>query len=123
MALEYFGEEQIRDLVTRLTRVTITGQLQWAQNDNSDFSFVTSLPTSIITLTSRDRDDLAPHILAVFTHEPKLLQEIDSSHLNAPLADDIADLYLLIKRKTLKLDAVARQILDDLDKLGNEPPF
>lgn len=129
MAIEYFSEEQITQLVNRLTELTNRGVLDWRSLQESEYRFATRAKNNMFSISSRDSDDLAPHILKVFLVEggkPREIQTIDSQHdVETEAADLIEELYQLVKRTTLNIDVVAKSILADLDALGNEdePPF
>ena len=123
--MDYFNDQQARELVDRLVSLTELGRLVW-QQANSEYVFMCQIKSTAFALRSKDGDDLAPHILAVFVSEngggARQIQEIDSTYLEPWYAEKLQHLYMLVKRATLKIDIIAENILADLEEIDVEPP-
>lgn len=126
--MEYFSDDQIAQLVDRLINATRAGTLKWQPVASDSYSFIARISNAVFRLSSKDKDDLAPHLLHIYSTSvqgsPQELQVINSIYLVPDLADRLEALYQLVKRETLQLDAIARNILGELDELAqDEPPF
>jgi len=120
MSISYFNNDQLRELILRLTRLTERGKLTWQSLGNSQYSFSAHTGSTAFTVESKDSDDLAPHILGVFETQDddvKELETIDSSDMSAHNAEAVENLYNLVKRTVLRIDVVAKNILAQLDDL------
>lgn len=126
MAIDYFDQEQIPGLIERLRNLTSKDKITWRVNRDNPFAFVSWIGDICFIVSSRDKDDLAPHVLSVYqrvTENPpqkvQKLQAMDSTNLPSDLASDLEQLYILVKRRTLQLDHVAENILEQLDRLDS----
>jgi hypothetical protein len=120
MALDYFDDEQILELVNKLDSLTASGKVSWATVGDSEYTFAAQVGATAFAIRSKDDDDLAPHLLAIYVDDEsmRLLQEIDSTYMEAPIARLLEVLYQRVKRAALRVDVVAANILRDLDRLS-----
>ncbi|MFI6609711.1 hypothetical protein [Streptomyces sp. NPDC050507] len=124
-------------LVKKLINKTEQGRLEWSHEENpidpwaergsrntrsSTSTFTVSLTRGTISIWSVDGDDLHPYTLQVRGERGQVVEEVETPRLNAedehaftPLQNDIKDLYLSARRNALNIDAVLRQMLNDLD--------
>lgn len=133
MAFEYFTQDQTETLVARLIDLTKSGRLTWRppkewQPDDPVYRFFCNLDKYGFAIESKDSDDHAPHLLKVVeTTNKKVreLQDIDSTYLSPDLGEALEDLYITVKRITLKTDVIASEVLDVLERASKEPepPF
>jgi hypothetical protein len=119
--VQYFNDDQLTDLAERLIALTEAGAMAWqSSKQDPHYRFFSRSPEFTFIVASRDLDDLAPHILRVLdrTKSPvRLLQEVDTQFTPPEVAAPIADLYDLVKRKTLELDETAERVFKSLDDL------
>jgi hypothetical protein len=121
MALGLFDDDQIAALVSKLLNLSLEGKIAWRAQEENQYQFQTNVGRTYFSISSRDSDDLAPHTLGIFRAESDgemtRLQEEFSNNLSASVASELADLYALVKRRVLKLDTLAEEILGSLDQL------
>ena len=122
--MEYLSEDQLVDLAERLRRLTVEKKISWNPVAGSmDYAFATTVKNTGFTIKSRDNDDFAPHTFGVFSvsnvgsQPPKLLQDVDTSVEGVELGEALDALYQTVKRTTLKVDTVARDVFNALDEL------
>ncbi len=124
--MDYFTDQQVRTLVRRLWELTKAGKATWVAAEN-DYEFALRTPTTTYRLLSRDSDDYAPYRLIILRRgedrQFTVLQTVISSDLeDSTSEEDFYNLYKFVKRSVLGLDAVADDVLRELEELDTQDP-
>lgn len=123
--MQYFNDDQLREIAKRLISLTESEVAQWQQSkQDPQYRFIFRTPEFAFIIASRDLDDLAPHTLRVIdrtTTPARRLQELDTQFSEPDLAALIAHLYDQVKRRTLALDETADRVFKALDALEEQP--
>lgn len=121
--MDYFTDNQIGELISMLLRLTSAGRLTW-QKWESEFEFICRRSLASFSIESKDHDDYAPHVLTILANnengELRVIQAVDSTYVAPELAAQLAELYEVVKKTTMRIDVVAKNILNDLIRLENE---
>lgn len=123
--MDYLEAETQREVVERLIRGTARDKYRWEETPNNDYRFVLLATPFAFAVLSLDRDDYAPYALEVYNvaHDGaviKKLQSIETTPEDGDLSEALEELYTMVKRKTLDLDSVAKDLFAALDDLEGE---
>jgi hypothetical protein len=125
--MEYLNTGQRASLVNRLLRLTENGKLKWhtTNEEYGPYFFTASTAKFSFTIQSRDRDDVDPFQLAIFTRDEARIDSISTDdpwelESEGEVLRKVSDLYDLVKRTTLKLDVVVNELFEDLESLDDD---
>ena len=115
--MEYLDRDAQVSLLERLARGTVRGKYNWEVLD-SDYVFTARAGKFAFVVSSRDRDDFSPFILDLHDLETvRKLQSIETNPSYPDVRDALDELYITVKRTTLKLDSVASDLFSTLDEI------
>ncbi|MFC8018897.1 hypothetical protein [[Kitasatospora] papulosa] len=124
----------IHSLVKKLITKTEQGRLEWSHeesaidpwaqggNRTSTSVFTLSLTRGTVSIWSIDGDDLHPFTFQVRGERGQVVEQVETPRLNmgderefSPFENEIKELYESARKNALNIDAVLRQMLEDLD--------
>lgn len=118
--MDYLDEDSVARVLSNLVDRTSSGQTVW-ETANQDFEFVTSGKKFVYFIASGDKDDLPPYVFEIWNGNPlqvnsgaAKLQSVQTGEFSAH-NETLAELYATVKRKVLRTDVVAGEILSDFD--------
>lgn len=112
-------EEEIA-LLKRLLAGTQSNQLAWQQSESSAYVFHAEVGRFTYVIASTDTDDVAPYRLAIYDNTvstPSKVHEVITSDWGRA-NNDLAALYVFVKKRHLGIENVAADIFSELDKFG-----
>lgn len=133
--MDALNEDQIGSVIANLRDLTESSILEW-NAPNSDvgpaFSFSSIVDKHGYVIESTDQDDQAPFRLGIYLFDvpnrnpirqtrPFLIQEVKSDDLDYSLSEPLRELYESVKRRTMRLENVASEILGGLEALKRRP--
>jgi len=122
--MEYIERDAQMLLIERLRRGTARDKYSWKPSKDNDYRFSLAAGDFVFVISSRDKDDYAPFLLEIYRHSPeggfKKLQVVETEPDVAELSLALEDLYVDVKRKTLRLEIVADELFGALDSLEDD---
>lgn len=118
--MDYLDEDAVTRVLSTLLERTSDGRSVWERADQ-DYEFITFGNQFVYFIASRDKDDFPPFAFEVWNGNPLVvgsgsdkLQTVETTEFS-PHNDKLADLYVSAKKRALRTDVVAREILSDFD--------
>ncbi|MEU1747618.1 hypothetical protein [Micromonospora arida] len=118
--MDYFSNSELQDLLRSLRNVTNHGQLNWQRVGKYDFD--AKIGGNHFLLYTRDNDGYEPIGLIISQNNDEV-EKISQEDLGENSSHQLSELYGVVKRKTLGIDKVVKNILESVKQLEEEPPF
>jgi hypothetical protein len=125
--VDVLSNTQWLDYLNRLLLLTQQGKVTWEQVTDDEHVFAAEFGTTIVLISSKDKDDRHPFELALARRGGTGADVLRISSLANPeneqmsnINHQLADLYDGARRRALNIDAVIHNIFSDLEDLESE---